>query len=191
VRLFVGVELDDAVRAEVAAAAERMRVGLRRVAPDFNARWIPPPNLHITVWFIGDVTDDLAGRIGAALAPRMIVPAFEASISGWGAFPSHGPPRVLWLGVTDPAAGLLALYRDVESRFGAQGLEPERRSYSAHLTAARVKDPGRTPGRAIRQALADTPVAAGPWRISALTLFRSRPGPEGSSYDTLLRVPLS
>jgi 2'-5' RNA ligase len=191
-RLFIGVELDDRTRAAAADAAEQLRRRLQRAAPDLHARWVAAPNLHITLWFIGEVPDANAAALAGALgATAFATPAFDLALSGCGAFPPSGPPRVFWIGVAAGGGRMLDLHRELEGRLRPLGYEPERRAYSAHLTIARVKDPGRAAARAVRGALAATRADCGTCPIAAVTLFRSRLSPHGATYEPLLRVPLS
>jgi 2'-5' RNA ligase len=71
------------------------------------------------------------------------------------------------------------------------GVQAERRAYSAHLTIARVKEvPGRGGHHELRAALREVAADAGRCAIDAVTVFRSRLSPKGSTYEALLRVPL-
>ena len=71
IRLFVGLELPDALRERLA--------GFRGGIP--NARWIEPADLHITLRFIGDVEEHVGETIHDALS-EVSAPAFEAGIAG-------------------------------------------------------------------------------------------------------------
>ena len=191
-RLFIGIELDERIKAAATDVAERLRQRLRRVAAQLDARWIPRDNLHITVWFIGEVTDVRAAEIGEALKQGPLsTPVFDLAIGGCGAFPPAGPPRVFWLGVREGGAQMVSIFREIGDRLAAFGLEPERRDYAAHLTIARVRDPGRGTSRRIRDTLTTFSAECGGCRVTAVTLFRSRLSPRGASYEPLLRVPLS
>lgn len=190
-RLFVGVELDDRVRRAAAEAAEHLRVRLKRSRADVNARWVDPDNLHITLWFIGEVHDDRAAELRGALQAPFGTPAFDVRLDGCGSFPPSGPPRVFWLGVASGVEPMRQLYGEVRDRLVAIGCEEEKRPYAPHLTIARVKEIGRGSARAVRDAVAAVPAACGSSRVEAVTLFRSRLSPKGSRYEPLLRVPLS
>jgi RNA 2',3'-cyclic 3'-phosphodiesterase len=183
-RLFIGIEPDDDVKARVAAIADALRGKLgRRVA----ARWIAPQNLHITLWFIGEVADDRAAAITEAVRAPFPIPDFDLEIRDLGAFPPHGAPRVLWIGVARGQDSMIALYAELARRLQPLGFEPERRAYSAHLTIARVKE---CRFRDVRTVLRDLDADAGGCRVSHVTMFRSRLSPKGAAYEPLLRVPL-
>ena len=190
-RVFVGVELAPAVKAAAAAAAAALRVELAGGDIRVRARWIAQDNLHLTLFFIGEVDDERLRNVQGALVPPFTAPAFDIALSGLGAFPPSGVPRVFWIGVRSGAEAMEALHAEVTGRLAAIGCEPEGRRYSAHLTVARVKDvQSRGHASRIRRILAGLEADAGVSRISAVTLFHSRLSPKGSTYEPLLRVPL-
>jgi 2'-5' RNA ligase len=125
------------------------------------------------------------------LEPRFETAAFDLHVSGCGAFPPSGPPRVFWLGIAGGIGSMTAIHREVTDRLVAAGCEAETRPYSPHLTLARVKEIGRSAVRPVRDALASAPADCGSCRVAAVTLFRSHLSPKGSRYEPLLRVPLS
>jgi RNA 2',3'-cyclic 3'-phosphodiesterase len=190
-RLFVGVEIDAAVKDAAAAAMDSLRDELTRAAPGLEARWIARENLHITLWFIGEVSEPRADAIREALGPPIPVPRFHLSVDACGAFPPAGVPRVLWFGVRSGAAEMGRIYQDLQPRLVRLGFVPERRPYSPHLTIARVKDAPRTSVPAIRQVLSSARVDLGQSPVDMVTLFRSRLSPRGATYEPVLRVPLS
>jgi 2'-5' RNA ligase len=187
-RIFIGVELDDRVRDAAADIADSLR---RRLGRRVDARWIPASNLHITLWFIGDVTEDRADEILRAVDRPFPIAVFDIHLAGLGAFPASGGPRVFWLGVQSGAEQLARLHAELSARLLPLGIEPERRAYSAHLTIARVKDVRSGKGYAdLRASLRAVAADAGTCRIGAVVVFRSRLSPKGATYEALLRVPL-
>jgi 2'-5' RNA ligase len=190
VRLFVAVEIDERVRIAAVEAAGRLRQGLSRQRVHLDVRWVPVDNLHITLWFIGEVDGPRAAAIVSVLQPRFSQAPFDLVMGGLGAFPAAGSPRVFWLGVRSGQGGLEALHSETATRLRPLGLEPDRRPYSAHVTLARIKDAPRGSGAAARRVLSETPGEMGTSTVSAVTLFRSRIASSGSAYESVLRVPL-
>lgn len=191
-RIFVGVELEPAVRAAAAAAADGLRTELARGDLRVTARWVRQDNLHITLVFIGEATDERARSVEAALAPGFGMPGFDLRLAGFGAFPSSGVPRVFWIGLGSGAEEMAALNAEVSARLAAIGCPAEGRPYSAHLSIARVKDvPSRGHASRIRRILGGLEADAGVSHVSAVTIFRSHLSPKGSAYEPLLRVPLA
>lgn len=187
--MFVGVELDDHVRDAAAEIGESLRRDLGR---HVNARWVPAANLHVTLWFLGEVQESRIESTLEALNAPFSETAFDLEISGLGAFPPSGEPRVFWLGVTSGGDVLRRINRELAARLRPLGFEAERRPYSAHLTIARVKEISRGSSyRDLRNMLATRPAEAGNCRVEAVTVFRSRVSSKGAVYEPLQRVRLS
>ena len=189
-RLFVAAELSAPLRRSVAACALRVRERLARAEINAGLRWIPPANLHLTIWFIGELSEARAGAVLEALAPPLPMPAFDVALEGFGAFPPAGAPRVLWMGVSRGRDELARAHELVGTRLLPWGFPPEGRAYSAHLTIARVKEGHGRARAAIRQAVAHEICAAGACTVRELVVFRSRTESAGAVYEPLLRVPL-
>jgi len=189
-RLFVGIELEPPLQDAVGAVIAALRRDLEERAPDIRIRWLPPANLHLTLAFIGEVQDAFLEPIRAALAQGFSVPAFDLAFGSAGTFPAAGPLRVVWIGVAQGEAALRQLHDEIVGRLGRLGLRFEERAYSPHLTVGRVRE-GRGPAaRRVREVAREGAAALGPQHVAAVTLFRSRLSPAGSTYDVVMRVPL-
>src|SRR3954469_1304828 len=117
-RLFVAIALDEAARTAIAREQERIAAEIRargsRMPRPVDARHMP-----LTLAFIGEVPEPRADAIAAACAGTLDHAPFAVAFGGVGAFPPRGAPRVLWLGVTDGAAELVALQKILASRLDA------------------------------------------------------------------------
>jgi RNA 2',3'-cyclic 3'-phosphodiesterase len=189
-RLFVGIELDYAMKAAVETAVTGLRKRLRRSCPGLDARWVDVRQIHITLWFLGEVADERARAIISSLDAPFDVSAFDLVVGGCGVFPPSGAPRVIWLGVARGGNEMRALHDTVAVRLLPLGFEPERRPYSAHLTLARIKEARQVRRQEILAAAERLPAVIGTCRIDAVTVFRSRLSPKGAQYESLLRIPL-
>src|SRR4051812_26494229 len=172
-RLFVGIELGEALAATVDGAVTRLRSDLLRCCPDFAATWVKGANLHLTLVFIGDVPDDRLPEVRAALAPVCGVGRFDLRVAGFGVFPPAGPVRVIWMGVVEGARELSLLHDEISARLQRIGHEGEARVYAPHLTVARVK---RGPGpdiTRVRQVVQTAAAPGGRVTVAVVTLFRS------------------
>ena len=184
-RLFTAVELSEPVRDAVARRQAIIAASLR-AAGDRDLRVVGLGQLHLTLVFIGEVAEERVPMLTSALAEPVPVPPFELEIGSPGVFPTHGPPRVLWLAVTRGAAELARVHEVVSTRLDTIGIPREPRPYQPHLTIGRWRD--RAPTR-LRHAL----VPGGPVpieRIDAVTLFRSRLGSGAPEHTALARAPL-
>jgi RNA 2',3'-cyclic 3'-phosphodiesterase len=188
-RLFVAVDVDDRTRARIARVIDALRTGMEAAASAARISWITPDRLHLTLQFIGAVSEDLAGAIQARLGPALDVPAFELRFGGIGTFPPGGRPRVVWLGIDRGADGLRALHAEVDRRLRDVPFPRESRAFSPHLTVARFKHAGTRADVDRLTQLALEP--AGGCTIDHVTLYHSRLSPRGPTYTPLLVTPLA
>jgi 2'-5' RNA ligase len=183
-RLFVAVELSEAMREEAARVAGGLAEAL---GPDARraVAWVAPDKLHLTVRFIGEAAPAVAKELARRIGQPFVAPAFRLAVEGIGAFPGSGPPRVIWLGISEGAEGLAQVHDEIESRLDGLGLEHEDRPFRAHLTLGRVKAPLGPSGR---RALASSRAAdVGSCDVHEVTLFESRLSPRGATYVALAR----
>ena len=179
-RLFIAVEIDDAVRRVAATAGEELR---QAIGPALKARWVPPENMHLTVRFIGQVDDDRAPALIDALTRPLDVAPFDLELGGCGAFPPSGPPRVLWMGLTRGLSSLSLMHEACNQRLRPFGFEPEGRPYSAHLTLARIKDAPKGAGAAAREGLRRVASHRATCHVTRATIFQSHLSPKGPRYE--------
>jgi 2'-5' RNA ligase len=190
VRLFVGIELDADLRARCASAGADLQERLRGARAGLDVRWVPEQNLHVTLWFLGEVPPERTSAIEQTLQSPSEVEPFVMDVSGVGIFPPSGPPRILWLGISRGADSLSACYAELSVRLAPLGFERERRPYHPHVTIGRVRDAERGAGRGARAACREIDPHPGSQKVPAMTLFQSRLSGRGAEYLPLLRVPL-
>lgn len=188
VRSFVAVPLDDPTTRALAAVARE----LGRAVP--HVRWIGPELMHVTVKFLGNVSEDRLALVSTALVQALAGhAAFDADVVGLGAFPSPTRPRVVWAGVGAGADRLGDIARAVEDALEPLGFPREERAFRAHVTLARIKD--RLPGGA-EKTLAEELRAGGTRavsrvRVDRVHLMASKLSPKGPTYTPLATVELS
>jgi 2'-5' RNA ligase len=185
-RLFVAVDIDDAVRRRLAAVISScaVRPAFRRL----DIAWVPADRLHITIQFIGYVSDAVAGQIRERLLPPYPMPPFSLHLDGLGAFPPGGRVRVIWIGLRRGADELCRLHEETLRRLEGVPFRRETRTFSPHLTIARLRAPGPA---SLREHLAGAAAGAtGRCTIDAVTLYESRLSPRGAAYIPVQRAPL-
>ena len=110
------------------------------------------------------------------------------ALTGVGAFPERGRPRVLWAGVVTGEQALGRLEQEVSSRMDRCGVAREERPYRPHVTLARVRESGGLRTESLVAGLADRAFGCSP--VDAITLFESRPSSAGHVYVPLRRTRL-
>ena len=150
-----------------------------------KVRLTPPANIHLTLKFLGDVSQEDLARLAEAFEPvRERHEPFEAGISSFGAFPSPRRARILWAGIGQGAEELRALARDVEESLEPLGFEHEDRTYVPHLTL------GRARGRPVALEMVESSPVPG-FLVRQVELVESVLGGAGAAYSTLAAYPFS
>ena len=183
-RVFAAVDPDPAVRAAAARVARAVADRLERGAHG-RVRWVAPDQLHVTLRFLGEVTEADADAVRAVLRSPLETGAFRARASSLGCFPPSGPPRVLWLGIGAGSDGMAELRSELDQRLAAAGHLPEARPLRAHVTLGRMK---RWPSRSRRdldRILSDVRPETPGWLVDHVTLYESRQTPRGARYHVL------
>ena len=134
-RLFLAIALPKSVRRDL---AERLGAVSTRAA---KVRWTPISNIHITLKFFGEtppqrkaVILDVLEHVAAGARP------FEVSISGVKVVRRRDVPRMVWAVIEDSHEQLRQLHGRTERLLERSGFPRERRSFSPHVTLARVRD---------------------------------------------------
>jgi 2'-5' RNA ligase len=179
-RIFFAVELPEALKARVGEHIKR----LRDAFPHVHASWEKSEKIHITLKFIGEVEASRVEELSrAAERAAATVEPFELTITAPGAFPPHGPPRVLWLGIKDDSGRLALLHRALEDECAAASFPREPRPFKPHLTVARIRQPQGA--RELAAAHRETSFEPQTFNVSELAVMRSELGPGGSRYTHL------
>jgi RNA 2',3'-cyclic 3'-phosphodiesterase len=183
VRLFVAINLPADVRRRAYEAAAPLRAAAPRAA------WVAEENLHLTLKFLRDVSEEVAaGLIESLGAVAGRSRALSLEFTEFGAFPSLRRPRVVWAGVApDPKLELLS--HDVEVVCEAHGFEVEGRAFRPHVTLGRVKVISDDEARALARGSRSAQLHA-VCTVSTVDLMRSELTPRGARYTVLAALPL-
>lgn len=186
-RLFAAIDLDDSSRAAI--RAEQKRIGTMLGESRERIRWVRPEQMHLTLVFLGEVSESSSGSVVDAMSQPVPKPPFDLTFQGVGVFPERGSPRALWIGVVGGAPELIALQQDVARRIAACDVALENRAFRPHLTLGRWRDGRPSDRRTVRASSQSSVIAR--VRVSAATLYHSRLSPAGSTYTALARATLS
>jgi 2'-5' RNA ligase len=127
-QVCIGIEIPESIR-------ERLAEVQRELQPVSNSvRWVPPESAHLTLKFLGEITEQRAEEVHQAMTGFTWKP-FQINVRGIGFFPGARSPRVFWAGMHAPT--LEALSARIDTRMEDCGFEKERRVYRSHITLAR------------------------------------------------------
>lgn len=192
-RAFIAIELSRDLQDKLAALEDKLKTG----SPD--VKWVEPENIHLTLKFLGDVTQEKIAALKKSLSDLTGgFDAFSAEITGLGGFPNLKSPRIIWIGIKNNAM-LLTMVKFLEENLEKLGFPKEKRAFSAHLTLGRLRHkalagkarPAKNLG-ILRKSLEDNlDFSAGILEIKGLSLIESKLTPGGPSYTTLYSAPLN
>jgi RNA 2',3'-cyclic 3'-phosphodiesterase len=160
-------------------------------ARGLKLRWVRPRNIHLTLKFLGDISQAMIADVGDALgrACRGTAP-LALTVQGMGVFPSIKRARVLWIGLGGQVEALQFLYSRIEEELAELGLAREKRGFKAHLTLARMKGPV-APGDLSAAMEATGNYEPRPFRVRRLILYKSDLRPQGAVYTPLVEIDLN
>jgi RNA 2',3'-cyclic 3'-phosphodiesterase len=151
-----------------------------------GAKWVDPGNFHLTLRFIGEISEDLAADVDDTLS-RVRARRFTLQIAGTGVFGSGDKPRSLWAGV-ERTPELVGLRDKIEQALIRIGLVPEPRKFAPHVTLARLRDP---PLDKLREFLASNArFRAEPLPVNGFSLIASFQTKSGAVYEDQADYPL-
>jgi RNA 2',3'-cyclic 3'-phosphodiesterase len=129
-RVFIAIDIPEEIQVRLAAVQEQLR------PVSASARWVAVESIHLTLRFIGEISENHLEDIDNALGGLTWKP-FPVVVRGVGFFPGARSPRVLWAGL-EPST-MEGLAKEIDSRLERAGFDHEKRAFRAHLTLARSR----------------------------------------------------
>ncbi len=177
IRTFIAVELPDKFIPEI----ERIESTLNTS----GIKLVEPAQVHITLKFLGDISEDKVEPIASSLSQVNCKP-FEAMIKGVGVFPKPAYIKVIWLGAE---GNFEALHSEVERVLAPFHFEKDDK-FSPHATLARVKAL-KEKGALLEKIKKLEDIDLGTMNVESLTLKKSTLTPKGPIYETLREIKLA
>jgi RNA 2',3'-cyclic 3'-phosphodiesterase len=173
-RLFFALWPDELQRAALAQAAAK-------AVRSCGGRPVPAANLHVTLAFIGSVTqprvtelETIARKVAAECAQDAPLALRFEGLAHW------ARPQILCALAAEVPAGAHALAAALKDATAAAGFTPDLKPFCAHVTVARKVL--HAPGRPVLRALA--------WSFDAFALVDSRTASSGPVYSVIESYPL-
>ena len=176
-RLFVAIDLPDSTRQLLADLDPQIR----------GVRWTEPAQMHLTLGFFGDVSEDVELKLREKLS-AVEFGAFFLPVTGVGAF-SKGAPKIIWIGVGKAHPHLFQIHKRVQEAALAVGIEPELRPWHPHITIARCRGVSAQSLRKFLQL--NVEFDAGMIRVDEFYLYSSKLTPAGPIHTRELTVHCS
>ena len=129
-RIFVAIEVSDK---DVLNSIHKIQTEL-----NIKAKPVELHNMHFTVQFLGEVSEEMIGKISDALN-SIEFSSFSISFASIGVFPKPNSPRVIWIGTDDGINELEKLAEMIRSKMSHLGFSPDKK-FKPHVTIFRVKN---------------------------------------------------
>tara|TARA_B100001079_G_C16190795_1_gene417102 strand:+ start:90 stop:671 length:582 start_codon:yes stop_codon:yes gene_type:complete len=147
-------------------------------------RWIQDGNMHLTLKFIGNTTEESIDSINNAIHDVVKdTPFINLSISGTGCFSKRDRANTLWVGIKGDLDKLEQLILNINNKLEPLGFPIERRKFLPHITIARI-NPNQKKKPDISNFL-NTTFMELPMKIVKINLMQSQSFPKGSFYTIL------
>jgi 2'-5' RNA ligase len=129
-RIFVAIEVSD----------KNVLNSIHKIQTELNIKAKPVElhNMHFTVQFLGEVSEEMVGKISDALN-SIEFSSFSISFASIGVFPKPNSPRVIWIGTDDGVNKLEKLAEMIRSKLSHLGFSPDKK-FKPHVTIFRVKN---------------------------------------------------
>ncbi len=168
IRLFAALDIPDDVATQLLA----LQTGLQDV------RWSSRENLHVTLRYMGNLKEPMAGEVDHALA-RLKAKPFMVRLTELGSFGDTHRAHTLWAGV-EKSQALLNLQTKIENAVQALGLDPDKRKYAPHITLGRLGH--GTPEDAAAWIASKGQLAPLEFEVTRMVLYSSHRREKGSIY---------
>jgi len=175
-RAFVAVEISNH---DVISSIKKFQSEI-----NFKAKPVEPQNLHFTLLFLGEISEEICQKIRLALKTIQFS-SFKIYFKGVGAFPKMKFPRVIWIGTDDVGGNsLLALARKVENVLSPLGFTSDK-PFKSHITIFRIKN---KVGDISKEMENFRSYEFGSQEISNIKLKQSVLTPQGPVYSDLAEI---
>ena len=174
-RTFVAIEVNE----------QNILNSISHVQSELNikAKPVEPHNMHFTVQFLGEVSEEMTRKISGVLSSLEFSP-FLISFVGIGVFPKPSFPRVIWIGANEGVNELEKLAEIIRMKLSQVGFSPDKK-FKPHVTIFRIKSKIEDMTDKLEKF---SSYSFGKQMISEIKLKKSELTPNGPIYTDLLVV---
>lgn len=188
IRSFIAIELPGELKRALVQLQEQLKTGSQ-----IPVKWVDPNSIHLTLKFLGDISTGITGQITQAMekACQGMRP-FYLEVGEPGVFPNVNRVNVVWVGLRGEVDKLKQLQQSIDSSLVTLGFQRESRTFTPHLTLARVRDRAAPEERRnLGQLVASTGFETNcGLEINSVQLMRSQLTREGAIYSRINTVTL-
>lgn len=177
VRSFLAIEIESNLKPLITNLIKEFK------KTDTNIKYVSTENIHLTLKFFGDVSEDMLKRI--EIATNKVIKNFKQfniRLEGLGTFPNSNHIKVIWVGINE-SSDLELLKQKLDTEFNKLGFKKEK-NYISHLTIGRMKNPKNK--KQVQKVLKENnEVFIGEMKVKNLHLKKSSLTSKGPIYEDL------
>ncbi len=158
---------------------------LKSSLSDYRIRWISTDDLHLTLFFFGQISAQQVSAIQDTIfAIKDNLQSFSFVINATGIFYSERNPRVLWLGV-EKSDNLIALKNEIDQALASIGFFADKQPFVPHITVGRFASHQITTPQLINTINEMTSLKPIACEAQSVILYESILSPDGSQYKPI------
>jgi len=178
-RVFLAIPCNGEIL--VSEAINHLQSGLS----GYRVRWIPTNDLHLTLFFLGQISTQQVSDIQDTIfAIKDDLRSFTFAINSTGIFYSERNPRILWLGI-DKSNSLIALKNEIDQALASIGFFADKQPFVPHITVGRFASRQIATPQLVDTINEMTHMAPIVCEGQSVVLYESILSPDGSQYKPI------
>ena len=154
-----------------------------------NVKLVEPENIHITLKFLGDTSEDHVSNIEEIMKNSVNgLESFEIKLKNVGVFPNQNYIKVVWIGI-EKGEKIAQISNKIDEELSKLGYKKEKRGFSAHLTVARVRS-AKNKEKLLQIIEKYRDIEFLSFKVESIKLKKSELTPKGPIYTTLNDVKI-
>lgn len=129
-RIFIAIELPEHVKSKIFHEFENLQKKNL-----FKGRFVEKNNLHLTLKFLGDISEERTEEIKKILRGINFGSIF-CEVGKTGFFDNERHIKVIWVDLISEEDKLLKLQKEIAGKF--PDIHPDYKNFTSHITVARV-----------------------------------------------------
>ena len=181
-RVFIGIPIGHKIKSILPSLKSTVHSSTNII------KWIPPENIHLTLSFLGNISDKDIPNIVQSLENCITSKYFKIKIESTGVFPSANFPKILWIGIGKGADELTLLQKEIERSVRKFKEISKKEKFKPHITIARIR---RSRLKIDVLPFLNTVYSPIELDINSICLYESILLPKGAQYTVLTEFPLN
>ncbi|MDD2679988.1 MAG: RNA 2',3'-cyclic phosphodiesterase [Candidatus Omnitrophica bacterium] len=187
-RTFIAIELPQHIKDRLAELQARLKQS------GADVKWVEPKNIHLTLKFLGETSDEKLPKIIEAMeSVAQNKKRFTARLFCLGAFPKLNFPRVIWVSIDLGDEEVKKIAQGLEEKMEKIGYLKEERPFSSHISIGRVRSVLNKENlirdlKALENYCAKEKLE---FDVAGITLLKSTLGSGGPVYEALKQAKLT